>query len=150
MLGLYPEPIGGSRINLAYLEVFRDGNLSAAKTILQNIPPPYVFGGMVVLARWDMAMLERDYIAAEKIVTDFPSKYFLESGDCPKTFYQGRTALARGDSESAQRYFAATVPVLEGAMRKDPEDPEGHADLGLLYAYMDQEDGCHSRRSPGG
>ena len=139
ILGLYPEPIGGSRINLAYLEVFRDGNLSAAKPILQNIPPPYVFGGMVVLARWDMAMLERDYIAAEKIVTDFPSKYFLESGDCPKTFYQGRTALARGDSESAQRYFAATVPVLEGAMRKDPEDPEGHADLGLLYAYMDRK-----------
>ena len=61
ILGLYPEPIGGSRINLAYLEVFQNGNLSAAKTILQNIPPPYVSGGMVVLARWDLAMLERDY-----------------------------------------------------------------------------------------
>ena len=43
--------------------------------------------------------------------------------DDPKTFYQGRTALARGDSESAQRYFAATLPVLEASMRKDPDDP---------------------------
>ena len=74
-LGLYPEPIGGSRINLAYLEVFRNGNLSAAKTILQNIPPPHRSAGAVVLARWDMAMLERDYVVAEKILTDFPSKY---------------------------------------------------------------------------
>ena len=59
--------------------------------------------------------------------------------DDPKTFYQGRTALARGDSESAQRYFAATLPALEGAMRKDPDDPDRHATLGLLYAYMNRK-----------
>ena len=64
---------------------------------------------------------------------------FLNPKIDPKTFYQGRTALARGDSESAQRYFAATLPALEEAMRKDPDDPDRHADLGLLYAYMNRK-----------
>jgi serine/threonine protein kinase/tetratricopeptide (TPR) repeat protein len=128
-----------SRISLAYLEVVRSGNLSAAKNILQRTPAPASpdpYKGSVALARWDLAMLERDYTTAEKIWTDFPSKDLFDQEGSPKTFYQGRTALARGDSELAQRCFAATLPVLEGWMRKDSDDPERHSTLGLLYAYM--------------
>ena len=101
----------------------------------------------VTLARWDLAMLERDYATAEKILTDFPLEDFPRAGDAPKTFYQGRVALARGDIESAQRYFAAARPDIEKRVRDDPDDPDHHAQLGLLYAYMQQEGGCHPRRS---
>ncbi len=80
-------------------------------------------------------MLERDYAAAEKILSDLPLEVFKTS-ITPKTYYQGRTALARGDNESAQRYFAATIPALEKWVRDDPDDPERHALIGLLYAYM--------------
>ena len=73
-----------------------------------------------------MAMLERDYAAAEKILSDLPLEDFQNS-DTPKTYYQGRTALARGDNESAQRYFAATIPALEKWVRDAPDDPERHA-----------------------
>jgi serine/threonine protein kinase/Flp pilus assembly protein TadD len=139
VLGLYPEPAGGSRINLAYLEVFRNGNLSAARTILQNIPAPHASGGHVVLARWDLAMLERDYANAEKIWSDFPSNDLFDPGDSRKTFYQGRTAFARGDMESAQRYFATTLPVFETLMREHDDEPERHAELGLLYAWMQRK-----------
>ncbi len=137
---MYSDTIYSKTIR-AYLEVFRDGNLAAAKTILRNIPSTHDSDVRVVLARWDLAMLERDYATAEKIVTDFvPSNILVDQEASPKTFYQGRTALARGDIESAQRYFAATLPVLEGLVREKTDDPGRHADLGLLYAYMGRKE----------
>jgi tetratricopeptide (TPR) repeat protein len=94
----------------------------------------------VALARWDLAMLERDYATAEKIVTDSPLEDSPWAGDAPKTFYQGRIALARGDIESAQRYFAAARPTFEGRVRDNPDVAERHARLGLLYAYMQRKE----------
>src|SRR5438552_1300936 len=138
-----------ARISLAYIEVFRSGNPAAARKILQNIP---AVGdpdddGAVAAARWDLAMLERDYATAEKVLTDSPLEDFPNAGDAPKTFYQGCIALARGDIESAQRYFAGARPALEGWVRDDPDDPDHHARLGLLYAYMQrQEDAIRESR----
>jgi hypothetical protein len=36
----------------------------------------------------------------------------------PKTFYQGRTALARGDKESAQRYLPRRSQLTAGGARR--------------------------------
>ena len=128
------------KIGLAYLEVFRNGNPAAASKILQNIPAGVDPYGMVTLERWDLAMLERDYATAEKIVTDSSFEDFPASGDTPKTFYLGRIALARGDIESAQRYFAAARPDTEKRVRDNPDMAERHAQLGLLYAYMQRKE----------
>ncbi len=128
------------KIGLAYLEVFRNGNPAAAGKILENIPAASDRNGLLAAARWDLAMLERDYAAAEKVLTDSPLEDFPDAGDAPKTFYQGRVALARGDIESAQRYFAAARPALEELVRDDAEDPDHHARLGLLYAYMQRKE----------
>ena len=128
------------KIGLAYLEVFRNGNPAAGE---QNFAKhsgrsdPY---GMLTLGRWDLAMLERDYAAAEKIVTDSSSENFPGSGDTPKTFYLGRIALAAGDIESAQRYFAAARPDTEKRVHDNPDMAERHAQLGLLYAYMQRKE----------
>src|SRR5216117_2090614 len=92
-------------------------------------------------------MLERDYATAEKVLTDSPLEDF--PGDAPKTFYQGRIALAHGDIESAQRYFAAARPDIEKRVRDNPDVAEGHARLGLLYAYMQSKEDAirESRRA---
>ena len=73
---------------------------------------------------------------AEKILTDFPLEIFPKPETHRKHFIQGRVALARGDVESAQRYFAAARPDIEGWVRDDPDDPDRHAQLASLYAYM--------------
>ena len=91
-------------------------------------------------------MLERNYASAEKILADSVGKICCEG---PKTFYQGRTALARGDIESAQRYFAAATPAFEGWVRDDPADPNHHAELGLLYAYMHRKEDAIRGKSSG-
>ena len=131
------------KVGLAYLEVFRNSNLAAGRKILQNIPTGL---DPVALARWDLAMLERDYATAEKTLTDSPLEDFP---DAPKAFYQGRIALARGDMESAQRYFAAARPDIEKRVHDDPDVAEHHARLGLLYAYMQRRDDAmgESRRA---
>jgi eukaryotic-like serine/threonine-protein kinase len=128
-----------ARLALAHLEVFRNGNPAAGRRILEKIPARLDSDGTVALTRWDMAMLERDYATAETLLNDVPSEKFKTS-DPPKTYYQGRTALARGDTESAQRYFAATLPALEKWVREAPNDSERHGLIGLLYAYLQRKE----------
>jgi len=128
------------KIGLAYLEVFRNGNPAAGRKMLENIPARVETNGIVTVARWDLAMLERDYATAEKILTDSPLENLSPPGDAPKTYYQGRLALARGDIESAKRYFAAVRPDTEKRVRDNPDAAERHAGLGLLYAYMQRKD----------
>jgi tetratricopeptide (TPR) repeat protein len=132
-LEIKPESVW-ARIGLARLEVFRNANPAAGRRILENIPASLDSDGEVALMRWDMAMLERDYATAERILRDLPVEKF-QTRDAPKTYYQGRTALARGDKESAQRYFAAAIPALEKWVRDAPDDPQRHGLIGLLYAY---------------
>ena len=136
------------KVGLAYLEVFRNSNPAAGRKILQNISAGIDRDGFVTEARLDLAMLERDYTAAEKALTDSPED-FPNAGDAPKPFYKGRIALAAGDIESAQRYFAAARPVSEERVRDDPDVAQRHAELGLLYAYMQRKDDAirESRRA---
>jgi tetratricopeptide (TPR) repeat protein len=129
-----------AQVALAYLEVLQNGNVTEGRKILQNIPAGVDPDGVVTVARWELAMLERDYATAEKIVTDFPLEDFTRAGDAPKTLFLGRVALARGDIASAQRYFTATAPAIEGWVRDEPNDPNRHAELGLLYAYMQRKE----------
>jgi serine/threonine protein kinase/Flp pilus assembly protein TadD len=132
-----------ARVVLAYLEVCRNGDPAAGRKILQDIPP-----SRTALTRWNLAMLEHDYASAEKALSDFNSDD-LAMGYPTKTFYQGRIALARGDIESAQRYFAATTAAFEDRVREDPDDPQRHGELGLLYAYMHRNEDAiqESRRA---
>jgi len=136
------------KVGLAYLEVFRYSNPAAGRKILQNIPAGDS-DRIVALARWDLAMLERDYAIAEKILIDSSWEDFSQTGDNPKAFYQGRIALARGEFKSAQRYFAATVPTIENWVRDNPNIAEHHAQLGLLYGYMQMKEDAirESRRA---
>jgi serine/threonine protein kinase/Tfp pilus assembly protein PilF len=129
-----------AKISLAYIEVFRNGNPTAGRKLLQNIPEGIDPDGIVTESRWDLAMLERDYASAEKILTDSRLAGFPRVGEGAKAFFQGRTARARGDVQSAQRYFAAAAASFEGQVRDDPDDAFRHARLGLLYAYMHRVD----------
>ncbi|MEY2494548.1 MAG: hypothetical protein QOJ45_1040 [Verrucomicrobiota bacterium] len=137
------------KIGLAYLEVFRNGDPAAGRKLLENISASADTDGMVAVARWDLAMLERDYAAAEKILTESPLENFSPAGDGPKTYYQGRIARARGDMESAQRYFAAVIPETEKRVRDNPDLAARHAELGRLYAYMQRKEDAirESRRA---
>jgi TolB-like protein/DNA-binding winged helix-turn-helix (wHTH) protein/Tfp pilus assembly protein PilF len=136
-------------LSLAYLEVARNADPAAARRVLDKVPAGSTRASVINLGRWDLAMLERDYDAAEKALTDVRFDDVAWAIDAPKTFYQGRTALARGDIESARRYLEATTVEFEDRVRNDPNAPQSHAALGLVYAYrqMKEEAIRESRRA---
>jgi tetratricopeptide (TPR) repeat protein len=125
------------KTGLAYLEIVQNNNPAGGRNILQSIPSARVPNEELISVRWDLAMLERNYASADKILADSGLENLK---GFPITFYQGRTALARGDAESAQRYFAAALPAFEGRVRDNPDEPERRARLGLLYAYMQKKE----------
>lgn len=137
------------KIGLAYLEVFRNGDPAAGRKILDNIPASAAFKGMLTVSRWDLAMLERDYATAEKILTEAAPDDFPAAAEAPEAYYQGRIARARGDLESAQRYLAAVRAEAEKRVRDNPDSAERHGYLGLISAYMQRKDDAirESRRA---
>jgi TolB-like protein/DNA-binding winged helix-turn-helix (wHTH) protein/Flp pilus assembly protein TadD len=147
-LALKPD-FGRSTIGLAYLEVFRNGNPSAGRKILEDIPASGAANGIVTVSRWDLAMLERDYAAAEKILIEAPLEDFSRAVGAPKIYYQGRVARARGDIESAQRYLAVVRADAEMGARENPDSAERHGHLGLVSAYMQRKEDAirESRRA---
>jgi TolB-like protein len=127
-----------ARIGLAYLEVFRNGTPASGRDILRKIPAGGDPDGAVTQAKSDLAMLERDFAAAEKFLNDSPARVI--DPDWPKSAFLGQVALARGDAASAQRFFMAAAPELETRTRDHSDDPLNHSQLGLLYAYMGRKE----------
>jgi TolB-like protein/Tfp pilus assembly protein PilF len=127
-----------AKIALAYLEVYRNGTPASGRNILRKIPAGVDPDGFVTRAKCDLAMLERDFAAAEKVLNDFPGRVI--DPDWPKSASLGQVALARGDATSAQRFFMAAATDMETRTRNHSDQPVNHASLGLIYAYMGRKE----------
>jgi tetratricopeptide (TPR) repeat protein len=125
------------KINRAYIDLYENGKTDALKVALAEIPAGIDPSGLVTRARWDLAMLERDYSAADRAMASFPLDVFQSDGmPMPKSFFRGCTALARGDTGAAQAQFAMALPAFESAVQQAPGTGLRHANLGLLYSFM--------------
>jgi serine/threonine protein kinase/tetratricopeptide (TPR) repeat protein len=133
-----PPGVPFAKMGLSQMEVVANGDLPAARAWLQKIPASVDPDGGVTLANWNLSMLERNWAAAEKWLDDFPSDEFPDDG--PKSYYQGQTALARGDVELAQTLFEKSRPALEKNVRDHPGAAGEHAALGILFAYMGRKE----------
>jgi tetratricopeptide (TPR) repeat protein len=100
--------------------------------------------GSVSAARWDVAMLERDFSAAKKVLETSSANEISYSlaGLTPKSFLQGCTYIAEGDNASAQKAFELARPAFEAAVKEAPESAERHASLGWIYALMGRKTGA--------
>jgi TolB-like protein/Flp pilus assembly protein TadD len=125
------------KINRAYIELYANGQTDALKAALAEIPAGVDPSGLVSRARWDLAMLERDFAAADRAMSSYALDIFQSDGmPMPKSFFRGCTALARGDNAAAQTLFAAALPVFESAVQQAPSNGHRHANLGYLYSLM--------------
>jgi TolB-like protein/Tfp pilus assembly protein PilF len=140
VISLAPDSVN-FKINRAYIDLYENGKTDALKTALAEIPAGIDPSGLVTRARWDLAMLERDYAAAERAMAAYPLDVFQSDGmPMPKSFFRGCTALARGDTAAAQTQFAAALPAFESAMQQAPGTGLRHANLGLLYSFMGRKE----------
>jgi tetratricopeptide (TPR) repeat protein len=137
---LAPDSIN-AKIDLAYVDFWSKGSTAALHELFAKIPAGVDPAGMVSKARWDVAMIDRDYDAAERVMTACPFDQFQSNGQpTPKSFYLGCTALARGDQANTRKYFELALPSFQEAVRQAPGTPLRHANLGLLYVYMDRKE----------
>ena len=127
-----------AKIQRGYVNFNWKGDTHLLKSMLDEIPAEVDPDGSVTAARWDVAMLQRDFSAAKKVLeTSLANETsYSIAGLTPKTFLDGCTYVAEGDSASAQKAFEEAKPAFEAAVKEAPESAERHASLGWLYALM--------------
>jgi TolB-like protein/Tfp pilus assembly protein PilF len=140
VVALAPES-ANFKISRAYVDFWAHGNTNAIKTALSQIPAGVDPSGLVTRARWDVAMIERDFAAADQAMGSYPLDVFQSDGmPMPKSFFRGCTALARGDTAAAQTQFAMALPAFESATQQAPTAGLRHANLGLIYSLLGRKD----------
>jgi TolB-like protein/Tfp pilus assembly protein PilF len=127
-----------AKIQSGYIHFQWKGNTRLLKSMLEEIPAGVDPDGSLTAARWDLAMLERDYSAAKKVLetSSADETSYSIAGLTPKIFLEGCTYVAQGDNASAQKAFEQARPAFEAAVKEAPESAERHASLGWLYALM--------------
>jgi len=127
-----------AKIQSGYMNFQWKGDTRLLKSMLEKIPAGVDPDGSVTAARWDVAMLQRDYSAAKRILETSSANEISYSmaGLTPKIFFEGCTYVAQGDNASAQKAFEQARPAFEAAVKEAPESAERHASLGWLYALM--------------
>lgn len=125
-----------------YLSIWSAGDLLPLRESLAGIPSGMDPDGGVTLARWDAAMMTRDYAAAERTVRESTSDIILmgHGTPVPKAYLLGCVALARGDVAQAQPIFEEARLRMESEAGAAPLEPFRHAQLGLLYALMQRKE----------
>jgi TolB-like protein/Tfp pilus assembly protein PilF len=131
-----------SKIQRGYVDFWWKGDTSLLKSLLNQIPPGVDPDGAVTSARWEVAMLDRDYAAARRAIDASTAKELSYTGEAstPRSFFEGCIALAQGDIVGAQRYFQDAEPVFESAVKEAPLSAIRHANLGWLYAFMGRKE----------
>ncbi len=138
-LEIAPESVH-ARLGLAALEIYRNADPAAARALLRDVPVNLDPDGEVTETKWTLAMLQRDYSAADKMVNDFPGKHFPKSNDFPKEFYLAQSARARGDQATAEQLLAAIEPEVTSWEKTHPEDPYNAKYLACYFAYRGRKD----------
>lgn len=140
VLALAPDVLS-YRLARAETEFLWKGDLAPLKAVLATVSPGGDPNQSSVLSRYQVAMYERDYSAAEVILTSFPGESIGVRN--PKNFFLGRVYQARGgpdDAARARACFEAAREPYETLARKDPNNHRYHASLGLLYACLGWRD----------
>jgi len=127
-----------AKIQSGYVNFDWKGDTRLLKSMLDKIPAGVDPDGSVTAARWDVAMLQRDYSTAKKVMetSSVNETSYSMAGLTPRIFLEGCTYIAQGDNASAQKAFEQARPAFEAAVKEAPESPERHASLGWLYALM--------------
>ena len=121
-----------------YIDFWWKGDTRLLKSILSGIPAGVDPDGVISTCRWDVAMIERDYAAAQRAIeiSSLNEFSYMNAGATPKSFFLGCIALAQGDAAGARKLFDAARPSFESAVKESPDSAERHAYLGLLDAFV--------------
>ncbi len=131
-----------AKIQTGYVDFFSNGKTRTLQRLLAQIPAGTDPDGIVTATRWDVAMIERDFSAAENALRDSPRTAidYLNGGNTPKSFLAGCIQLARGDRAAAQPLLEQARAQFAEAVEQSPLIAEVHANLGLASAFLGRKE----------
>jgi len=126
----------------AYFDLISTGDTARSKAILAKLTSSMVDTPFAVWTRYDVYLLERNFDAADRALDEshFDSVPRDDGPPVPKSFLRGCTALARGDSARALSSFEEARPIFESSVRQAAQNAIRHAELGVLYAFMERKE----------
>ncbi|MEP6975774.1 MAG: protein kinase [Spartobacteria bacterium] len=128
-------PLRGER---AVVDFWQKGDLVPLQNFFASFDAYGDPEGTLTWARWDAAMLARDFSKAQAALDGFPFATLsaVLSAPVPKSYLEGCIWLAQGRTDRAQGFFERARPAMEAEILGHPNDAIRHARLGLLYAYL--------------
>ena len=125
-----------------YVDFWWKGDTRLLKSLIAEIPANVDPDGVVTTCRWDVAMVERDYATAKRVIdaSSLNEFSYTNAGTTPKDFFYGCIALAQGDVNGARKFFETARARYEAAVMESPDSAERHANLGLTYALMGRKE----------
>jgi TolB-like protein/Tfp pilus assembly protein PilF len=131
-----------ARTQKGYVDFWWKGDTKLLKSILGEIPPGTDPDGLVAAARWDVAMIGRDYPGANQALEASPLNElsYLNGSATPKSFLHGCVYLAQGNVAEAQKPFENARAFFEAAVKESPKSAERNANLSLIDAFMGRKD----------
>ena len=141
VLALFPDSFN-VRIQRAYIEFFWKGATAPIKAAVESLPPNLDPDGVVTFARWDVSLMNRDAVGAEKALAacQLDTVASQTGVPLPKSYLQACVDLVRGNVAKARAEFEAARPAIEKTVANSPQDGVRHGQLGLLYAFLGRKD----------
>lgn len=127
-----------AKIQEGYLEFFGGHGTGALAALVGQVSPETDPDGVATSCRWDIAMINHDFAAAESVLKKSPLNAldYLNGGSTPKTLLAGCTVLARAGLASAQPLLERARAELAATEEAAPTIAESHANLGLVEAFL--------------
>jgi len=131
-----------AKIQSGYVEFCWKGDTGPLKSMLSQVPAGTDPDGSVTSSRWDVAMIDRDFGEAGRVLknSDLNEVSYTAAGATPKSFLQGLIELAEGKQAEAQKLFELARPSFEKAVEEAPSSADRHANLGWFYAFAGRKD----------
>jgi len=125
-----------------YIDFWWKGDTHLLKSLVDQVPAGVDPDGTVTACRWEIAMLQRAYGTAKKVLetSAVNELSYTNAGLTPKSFFEGCIYLAQGDNANAQKAFELARPAFEASVKDAPMSADRHAILGWLYAFMGRID----------
>jgi TolB-like protein/Tfp pilus assembly protein PilF len=141
VLALFPDSFN-VKIQRAYIEFCWKGSTAPIKAALESLPPNFDPDGVVTFARWDVSLMDRNVVAAEKALAACQLDTIASQTGVPlpKSYLQACVDLVRGDTAKARTEFEAARPSIEKIVVNSPQDGTRRAQLGLLYAFLGRKE----------
>jgi TolB-like protein len=128
------------RVTRAGAEISATGDIARAKVILAALPAGRDPDGRATSIRCWLAVLERNFPEALRILQAYPGENLNTVGGGwalePKAISEGVISFYAGDYARAYECFDSFRWQFEVATRDQPDSVSAHSDLALLYATM--------------